>query len=157
MTLGTVASRHGQGRVRVRSGYGQLRIPPQQQLGGWVKNKDKSKSKKSSPSSRASSCPNMPQLAYFMGQTKTNAKTNALLPPQLRPHPRPQTKPQNASPDCNSNPNPDFFFFFFNPPADGEKKSFSSPQFHVFSYASCVDLTQLISQPNASCPIVGIA
>ena len=43
-----------------------------------------------------------------------------------------------------------FFFFFFNPPADGEKKSFSSPHFRVFSYASCVDLTQLLSQPNAS-------
>ena len=35
-----------------------------------------------------------------------------------------------------------FFFFFFYPPADGEKYSFSSPHFHVFSYASCVDLLQ---------------
>ena len=26
----------------------------------------------------------------------------------------------------------------------------SSPHFHVFSYASCVDLTQLLLQPNAS-------
>ena len=26
----------------------------------------------------------------------------------------------------------------------------SSPHFHVFSCASCVDLTQLLSQPNAS-------
>ena len=43
-----------------------------------------------------------------------------------------------------------FSFFFFYPPADGEKKSFSSPHFHVFSYASCVDLTRLLSQPNAS-------
>ena len=43
-----------------------------------------------------------------------------------------------------------FFFFFFYPPADGEKYSFSSPHFHVFSYASCVDLTPLLSQPNAS-------
>ena len=34
-----------------------------------------------------------------------------------------------------------FFFFFFYPPADGEKSSLSSPHFHVFSYASCVDLT----------------
>ena len=42
------------------------------------------------------------------------------------------------------------FFFFFYPPADGEKYSFSSPHFHVFSYASCVDFTQLLSQPNAS-------
>ena len=42
------------------------------------------------------------------------------------------------------------FFFFFYPPADGEKYSFSSPHFHVFSYASCVDLTQLLSQPNSS-------
>ena len=25
-----------------------------------------------------------------------------------------------------------------------------TPHFHVFSYASCVDLTQLLSQPNAS-------
>ena len=33
------------------------------------------------------------------------------------------------------------FFFFFYPPADGEKESFISPHFHVFSYASCVDLT----------------
>ena len=41
--------------------------------------------------------------------------------------------------------------FFFYPPADGEKYSFrSSPHVHVFSYASCVDLTQLLSQPNAS-------
>ena len=45
---------------------------------------------------------------------------------------------------------PQLFFFFFYPPADGEKYSFSSPHFHVFSYASCVDLTQLLSQPNAS-------
>ena len=43
-----------------------------------------------------------------------------------------------------------YLFFFFHPPADGEKLSFSSPHFHVFSYASCVDLTQLLSQPNAS-------
>ena len=43
-------------------------------------------------------------------------------------------------------------FFFFNPPADGEKKSFSSPHFHVFSYASCVDLTQISS---AACERVG--
>ena len=43
-----------------------------------------------------------------------------------------------------------FLFFFFHSPADGEKYSFSSPYFHVFSYASCVDLTQLLSQPNAS-------
>ena len=43
-----------------------------------------------------------------------------------------------------------FFLFFFYPPVDGEKSSFSSPHFHVFSYASCVDLTQLLSQPNAS-------
>ena len=42
------------------------------------------------------------------------------------------------------------FIFFFCPPADGEKQSLSSPHFHVFSYASCVDLTQLLSQPNAS-------
>ena len=35
-------------------------------------------------------------------------------------------------------------FFFFYPPADGEKKSFSSPHFHVFSYASCVDLTHYL-------------
>ena len=42
------------------------------------------------------------------------------------------------------------FFIFFYPPADGEKQSFSSPHFRVFSYASCVDLTQLLSQPNAS-------
>ena len=27
----------------------------------------------------------------------------------------------------------DFFFFFFYPPADGEKYSFSSPHFRVFS------------------------
>ena len=32
----------------------------------------------------------------------------------------------------------------------GEKKSFSSPHFHLFSYASCVDSTQSLSQPNAS-------
>ena len=43
-----------------------------------------------------------------------------------------------------------FFCFFFYSPADGEKQSFSSPHFHVFSYASCVDLTKLLSQPNAS-------
>ena len=42
------------------------------------------------------------------------------------------------------------FYFFFYPPADGEKRSFSSPHFHVFSYASCVDLTQWLLQPNAS-------
>ena len=42
------------------------------------------------------------------------------------------------------------FFFFFNLTADGEKQSFGSPHFHVFSYAWCVDLTQLLSQPNAS-------
>ena len=28
--------------------------------------------------------------------------------------------------------------------------SFSSPHFHVFSYASCIDLTQLLSQPSAT-------
>ena len=33
------------------------------------------------------------------------------------------------------------FFFSFYPPADGKKKSLSSPLFHVFSHASCVDLT----------------
>ena len=43
-----------------------------------------------------------------------------------------------------------FCFFFSHPPADGGKKSFSSPHFNVFSYASCVDLTQLLSQPIAS-------
>ena len=37
-------------------------------------------------------------------------------------------------------------FFFFNPPADGANQSLSSPRFHVFSYTSCVDLTQLHSQ-----------
>ena len=36
-------------------------------------------------------------------------------------------------------------FFFFPPAEDGEKYSFSSPHFDVFSYASCVDLTQLLS------------
>ena len=41
-------------------------------------------------------------------------------------------------------------FFFFCPPADGEKFRISSPHFHVFSYASCVYLTQFLSQPNAS-------
>ena len=40
--------------------------------------------------------------------------------------------------------------FFFHPPgADGEKQSLRSPHFHVFPYASCVDLTQLLLQPNA--------
>ena len=43
---------------------------------------------------------------------------------------------------------PRFFFCFFYLPVDGEK--YSSPHFHVFSYASCVDLTQLLSQRNAS-------
>ena len=37
-----------------------------------------------------------------------------------------------------------------HPQADGEKYSFSSPHFHVFPYASCVDLSRLLSQPNAS-------
>ena len=41
-----------------------------------------------------------------------------------------------------------FLFCFFHPPVDGEKYSFSSPHFHVFSCASCVDLTRLLSQPN---------
>ena len=40
------------------------------------------------------------------------------------------------------------FFFFVYPPADGEKKSSSSPHFHVFSYTLCVDLTQLHSQSS---------
>ena len=41
-------------------------------------------------------------------------------------------------------------FFFFLSSGGWEKYSFSSPHFHVFSYASCVDLTHLLSQPNAS-------
>ena len=36
-------------------------------------------------------------------------------------------------------------FFFFYPPADAKKKSFSSPHFHVFSYASSVDLTHSVA------------
>ena len=43
-----------------------------------------------------------------------------------------------------------FFYFYFDPPADGKKSSLSSPNFHVLPYASCVDLTQLLAQPNAS-------
>ena len=35
------------------------------------------------------------------------------------------------------------FYFYHYPPADGENHSLSSPHFHVFSYTSCVDLTQL--------------
>ena len=74
-----------------------------------------------------------------------------------------------------------FFFFQIYPPADREKKKSStplqpesrfwghnyldlvwggvwglSPRFHVFSYASCVDLTQLLSQPNASWRVLRI-
>ena len=45
---------------------------------------------------------------------------------------------------------PFFFFFFLSSGGWGKIKSFSSPHFRVFSYASCVDLTQLLSQPNAS-------
>ena len=41
-----------------------------------------------------------------------------------------------------------FFFFIFR--RMGEKKCFGSPHFHFFSYVSCVDLTQFLSQPNAS-------
>ena len=46
-----------------------------------------------------------------------------------------------------------FFSFFFSSSGGWvEKNSFkSSPHFHVFPYASCVDLTQLLLQPNASC------
>ena len=43
-----------------------------------------------------------------------------------------------------------FFSFLLILRRMGKKKRFSSPHFHVFSYASCVDLTQLLSQPNAS-------
>ena len=46
-----------------------------------------------------------------------------------------------------------FFFFslFFILRRMGKNKAFrSSPHFHVFPYASCVDFTQLLSQPNAS-------
>ena len=48
-------------------------------------------------------------------------------------------------------PNNFFYFFFSSSGGWGKIKLFrSSPHFHVFSYASCVDLTQLLSQPNAS-------
>ena len=40
--------------------------------------------------------------------------------------------------------------FFFHPLADGEKYSLCSPHFHVFSYTSCVDLTQMPLQSSAS-------
>ena len=40
------------------------------------------------------------------------------------------------------------FFFFFAPSADGEKYSVSSPYLDVFSYTSCVDLTQVRSQSS---------
>ena len=40
------------------------------------------------------------------------------------------------------------FFFFFNPPAGKEIYSLSSPHFHVFTYTSCVDSTQLPSQSS---------
>ena len=46
-----------------------------------------------------------------------------------------------------------FFFFFFILRRMGKT---NSPHFHVFSYASCVDLTQLPSQPNASWRILRI-
>ena len=40
-------------------------------------------------------------------------------------------------------------FFFFILRRMGKNKAVrSSPHFHVFSYASCVDLTQLLSQPT---------
>ena len=44
-----------------------------------------------------------------------------------------------------------FIYFLFILRRMGKIKLYrSSPHFHVFSYASCVDLTQLLSQPNAS-------
>ena len=43
-----------------------------------------------------------------------------------------------------------FCFFFLRRMGKRTKLSLSSPHFHVFSYASCVDLTQLLSQPSAS-------
>ena len=43
-----------------------------------------------------------------------------------------------------------FCFFFVYPPADGEKKTAgkNSPHFHVFSYTSSVNFTQLRSQSS---------
>ena len=47
--------------------------------------------------------------------------------------------------------------FFFILRRMGKNKALrSSPHFHVFPYASCVDLTQLLSQPNASWRILRV-
>ena len=43
-----------------------------------------------------------------------------------------------------------FFFFILRRIEKIKKYRFSSPHFHVFLYASWVDLTQLLPQPNAS-------
>ena len=37
-----------------------------------------------------------------------------------------------------------FFFFILRRMGKNKQQSFSSPRFHVFSYASCVDLTQML-------------
>ena len=42
-----------------------------------------------------------------------------------------------------------FFFFFLILRRMGERKGLAHHTSSVFSYASCVDLTQLLSQPNA--------
>ena len=48
------------------------------------------------------------------------------------------------------------FLFCFSSSGGWGKTSLSSPHFHVFSYASCVNLAQLLSQPSASWRVLRI-
>ena len=57
---------------------------------------------------------------------------------------------------CTINTTKSFFFFFILRGIGQKKASAHRTYFHVFSYGSCVDSAQLLSQPNASWRVLRI-
>ena len=70
-------------------------------------------------------------------------KIDRLMP--FQPLRRPVTKAAAANTGVSEE-----ILLFFSSSGGWGKQSLSSPRFHVFSYTSCVDLPQLLSQSSAS-------